>query len=375
MTRSPETPVTEGTVASIPDSPDLSAVRWLIDGYLVWAEGEGIPIVEDVAIDLPNVATAPWPRMGVDGAFVHAHSRGDYCSIYLLDLPPGTTTNRVHHLYEAIYFVLDGQGSTVVEGPGGDKRSFEWGKGSLFCLPLNAPYRIYNSSGQNRARIAVCTNLPMVMKQFRNEGFVFDSTEPFPERWGEERFYRGEGVFIPTREQRHMWETNLIPNVLTFDQMTPSPHRGAGSMNIQFVLGETTMRGHMSEVGVGNYKMAHIHGDGAHIIQLGDEGYSLYWREGEEPRRVDWKFGMLHSPGNDEWHQHFNVSDRPGRYLPLGYGGYRYPFTNANRANILHSYVQKSKIQIEYEDEDPGIRQLFDEERAKWSARHGVGSS
>ena len=73
--------------------------------------------------------------------------------------------------------------------------------------------------------------------------------------------------------------------------------------------------------------MAHIHGDGAHIIQLGDEGYSLYWREGEEPRRVDWKFGMLHSPGNDEWHQHFNVSDRPGRYLPLGYGGYRFPFT------------------------------------------------
>ncbi len=98
-------------------------------------------------------------------------------------------------------------------------------------------------------------------------------------------------------------------------------------MNIQFVLGETTMRGHLSEVGVGNYKMAHIHGDGAHIVQLGDEGYSLYWREGEEPRRVDWKFGMLHSPGNDEWHQHFNVSDRPGRYLPLGYGGYRYPFT------------------------------------------------
>jgi len=130
------------------------------------------------------------------------------------------------------------------------------------------------------------------------------------------------------------------------------------------------MRGHMSEVGVGNYKMAHIHGDGAHIIQLGDEGYSLYWRDGEEPRRVDWKFGMLHSPGNDEWHQHFNVSDRPGRYLPLGYGGYRYPFTNANRANILHSYAEKSKIQIEYEDEDPSIRRLFEEERAKWAARH-----
>jgi mannose-6-phosphate isomerase-like protein (cupin superfamily) len=357
----------------IPDQPDLSKVRWLIDGYEVWARGEGIPIVEDVAVDLTTVGAAPWDRMGVDGAFVHTHSRGDYCSMYVLDLPPGGVTERVHHLYEALYFVLDGVGSTVVEGPDGDRRTFEWGRGSLFSLPLNAAYRLYNSSGVNRARVAVCANLPMVMKQFRNEAFVFGSDTRFPERWGDERSYHGEGVFIPTREQRHMWETNLIPNVLTFDRLTPSPHRGAGSMNIQFVLGETTMRAHISEVGVGNYKMAHIHEAGAHIVQLGDEGYSLYWREGEEPRRVDWKFGMLHSPGDDEWHQHFNISDRPGRYLPLGYGGFRYPFTLANRRNILHSYATKSKIQIEYEDEDPRIRALFDEERARWRARSESG--
>ncbi len=98
-------------------------------------EHEGIPIVEGVAIDLPTVQTAPWPRMGVDGAFVHSHARGDYCSIYVLDLPPGGSTTRVHHLYEAIYFVLDGQGSTVVEGPDGDKRSFEWGKGRCSACP------------------------------------------------------------------------------------------------------------------------------------------------------------------------------------------------------------------------------------------------
>jgi mannose-6-phosphate isomerase-like protein (cupin superfamily) len=348
----------------------IDAVRWLIDGYQVWAEGEGIPIIEDVALDLPALETAAWPRMGVDGAFAHSHARGDLCSIYILDIAPGGATNRIHHLYEALHFVLAGQGSTVVEGPDGDRRSFEWGKASLFCLPLNAPYRIYNASGTERARIAVCTNLPMVMKQFRNEDFVFGIREPFPERWTEDRFFRGEGVFIPTREMRHMWESNLIPNVLTFDQLRASPTRGNRSANIQFVFGETTMRAHISEVGVGDYKKAHIHEAGAHILQLGDEGYSLYWREGEEPRRVDWTFGLLHSPDDDEWHQHFNVSDRPGRYLPMSYGGFRFPFTRSNRRNILHDYATKSEIQIEYEDEDPRIRKLFDEERAEWQTRH-----
>ncbi|HEX2141951.1 MAG TPA: hypothetical protein VHK28_06695 [Candidatus Limnocylindria bacterium] len=349
-------------------------VRWLIDAYQVWVETEGVQVVEDVAVDLLAVPTGPWPRMGVDGSFVHLHSRGDLCSLYVLDIPPGGATDTVHHMYEAVYLVLDGQGSTVVEGPEGDQRSFEWGTGSLFGLPLNAPYRLYNSSGRNRARIAVVANLPMVMKQFRDAAFVFGTDRQFPERWGEERFYRGEGIFIPTFEMRHMWETNLVPDVLTFDRMIDSPNRGAGSSNIQFVLGESTMRAHISAVGVGDYKKAHIHGEGVHIIQLGDAGYSLYWLEGQEPRRVDWKFGMLHAPADQEWHQHFNVGDSPGRYLPVSYGNFRYPFTKANVANVLHRYEVKSKIQIEYEDEDPRIRQMFNEERAKWRANHsGAG--
>jgi mannose-6-phosphate isomerase-like protein (cupin superfamily) len=345
-------------------------IRWLIDAYDVWVRGEGVPIVEDVAIDLLAVETAAWARMGVDGAFVHTHSRGDLDSAYLLDIPPGGATNEVHHLYETVHLVLEGHGSTVVRGPAGQQRSFEWGRGSLFGLPINGAYRLYNSSGQARARVAVVANLPMVMKQFRSEEFVFNTPHGFPDRWGEERFYRGEGVFIPTREMRHMWETVLIPDVLTFDRLVDSPNRGAGSANIQFVLGESTMRAHISAVGVGNYKKAHIHGEGVHIIQLGDAGYSLYWLEGQEPRRVDWKFGMLHAPADREWHQHFNVGDSPGRYLPISYGNFRYPFTKANVANVLHRYEHKSAIQIEYEDENPRIRELFETERAVWRRAH-----
>lgn len=354
----------------------MNAVKWLIDGYQAWAEGEGIPIVEDRAVDLLAVETKPWARFGVGGAFVHTHSRGDFCCLYLRDLPPGGSTLPQHHLYEEVVFVVEGTGSTVVEGRSGTKRSFEWGPGSLFCLPLNATYRFFNASGRRRARLAAVADLPMVMKQFRNADFVFATPYEFTERWGEERYYRGDGTFIPTREMRNMWEANLIPDLRTFDRLTDSPNRGAGSRNIQFVLGETTMAAHVSEVGAGNYKKAHVHGAGAHIIQLSDGGYSLYWHEGDPAlRRVDWKFGMLHSPGDDEWHQHFNVADGGGRYLAIGYGGYRYPFTQANRRNILHHYEIKSRMQIEYEDEDPRIRRIFDEERRKWVGSHAVGSA
>ena len=67
-------------------------IRWLIDGYAAWLSDEGVAVVEDVAVDLLGVETAPWPRMEVDGAFVHTHSRGDLCSLYLLDIPPGGST-------------------------------------------------------------------------------------------------------------------------------------------------------------------------------------------------------------------------------------------------------------------------------------------
>ena len=52
---------------------------FLVDSYLDWAVGEGIPLFEDFGLDLLQVETAPWPRMGGDarGAFVHLKGRGD----------------------------------------------------------------------------------------------------------------------------------------------------------------------------------------------------------------------------------------------------------------------------------------------------------
>jgi len=343
-------------------------VRWIIDGYQEWLDREGVPIVNGLAVHLMDVATKPWPRLGANAAFVHLDARGDFCSLFVCELPPGGATERQRHIYEEVFYVLDGQGSTVLELPSGEKRSFEWGKGSLFSLPVNMPYRLYNASGDKPARITSTNNLPMVMKLFRNERFVFDNPIDFAERLGDDKFLRGEGTFLPTREHRHMWETNFVPNLLTFDQLRVSNGRGQGSTNIMFVLADGTLHAHCSEIPVGNYKKAHVHGDGYHIFQISGEGYSLYWNKGEDYQRVDWQYGTLHSPPLRMWHQHFNTSDTPARYLAIALGSFRYPYLNDKKATIDRNYTVKSDIQIEYEDEDPYIRKLFEEERAKYRA-------
>ncbi|HET8570015.1 MAG TPA: hypothetical protein VFM93_13630 [Candidatus Limnocylindria bacterium] len=347
----------------------MSDVRWMIDGYQEWLDRQGLPVHTGLAIDLMQAETKPWARLGADAAFIHLDARGDFSTCYLADIAAGRSTEPMRGIFEEVFYVLDGNGSTVLELPDGKQRSFEWQRGSLFAIPVNTRYRHHNSSGTKKARLASVSDLPTVMKLFRDEKFVFDNPHVF-DRLGEEKFFKGEGTFIPTREHRHMWETNFVPNLLTFDQMRVSHGRGTGSMNIMFILADGTMHAHMSEIPAGNYKKAHVHGEGYFIFQLSGEGYSLYWNVGEEPIRVDWTYGVMHSPPYRMWHQHFNVASEGARYLAIAFGSMRYPFLKEKLQVIQRSYTVKNPdVQIEYEDEDPKIRRLFDAERAKYLAR------
>ncbi|MDP2357513.1 MAG: hypothetical protein Q8M31_15835, partial [Beijerinckiaceae bacterium] len=112
--------------------------RYGIDPYLDWVAKEGINVTEHYGIDLFSVETNMWPRFGVKGAAVHLIGRGDFTNMFLLDIPPGGSTTPQRHLYEDVYYVLEGTGSTQVEFEDGTKRSFEWGPKSLFAIPLNA---------------------------------------------------------------------------------------------------------------------------------------------------------------------------------------------------------------------------------------------
>jgi uncharacterized RmlC-like cupin family protein len=348
--------------------------RLLLDPYLSWAEREGVPIVEDFGVDLLKVPIKPWPRFGSDGAIVHLKGRGDFVSVFVLDLAPGAKTEPQKHLYEEVVYVLSGHGSTMVETSAG-QHSFEWGPKSLFALPLNCRYRHFNSSGRERARLASTNNLPAILNLFHNEKFVFDNPFRFVDREGGPGFFAGEGNFVPVRSGRNMWETNFIPDLAAFELKTWA-ERGAGGSSMMFILAEGTMHAHSSQMPVGTYKKAHRHGADFHVFAVTGHGYSLLWYEGDPDFvRVDWQHGVVFAPPDQMFHQHFNTSPQPARYLAVAMGSLRYPFTSDKRRVFLGMdvSVKDGGCQIEYENQDPRIHKIFLAELAKHGVKSGMG--
>ena len=63
---------------------------------------------------------------------------------YVVEVPRRGALNPEKHMYEEIYFVVEGRGTTEVWLEGDTKRHvFEWQKGSMFSIPMNAmhPHR------------------------------------------------------------------------------------------------------------------------------------------------------------------------------------------------------------------------------------------
>ena len=345
--------------------------KFLSDPYMEWVRREGIPVHEDFGFDLLSLDLAPWARMGANGAFAHCLGRGDFANMYVCELPPGGHTAPQRHLYETVVYVLSGRGSTTIEAPEGE-RSFEWHDGSLFAIPLNARYVHHNGSGQRPARFAAVTDLPLMMNVFRSESFIFENDAAFPDRFGDPRYNKGEGTLIPRTPGRHMWETNFVPDLRTLE-LQAWDRRGGGSRNIVFALADGTMHAHISEMPVGTYKKGHRHGADFHVFTVKGHGYSLYWYEGEtELRRFDWKHGAVFTPTDMLFHQHFNTSAEPARYLAVAFGGMRYPTIGDKRKTFsgMDVSVKDGGRQIEYEDEDPRIRRIYEDELK----RNGVAS-
>ena len=350
--------------------------RYGVDPYLEWIAKEGLPIVDSCyAVDLFAVKTDHWPRLGAKGAAIHLEGRGDFCSMFLHELGAGAATAPIHHLYEDLYYVLEGHGSTQIEFPDGSKRSFEWGPKAMFAIPINARHRHFNSSGVERALFVSTTNLPLLMNTFHNEDFIFNTKFDFSERTGKENYFTGEGDFIPIRPGNHLWETNFVPDMANIE-LHAYADRGGGSSNIKFVLADGILSAHMSEMPVGTYKKGHRHGAGTHVICVTGHGYSLTWYEGDRDfQRVDWKHGVVFPPCLNQLHQHFNTSHEPARYLAMGLGNVRYPFTAQKRRTMIGEKGdkrQRSSLslkeggnQIEYEDQDRRIHALWLEEMRK----------
>ena len=83
---------------------------------------------------------------------------------------------------------------------------------------------------------------------------------------------------------------------------------------------------------------------------------------------------MCFAPPDGMFHQHFDTSARPARYMAVGFGSKRYPVVWERRVGSegrrTDVSIKEGGAQIEYHDQDPRIHPLWLSEIRK----HGVAS-
>lgn len=328
--------------------------------YEKWLEEEGIDVITGYFVkDVRKLPLKPWTRKGGLGAFINLEGGGQTNDGYFCEIPPGQALLPQRHLYEELIFIVEGSGSTTVWQEGQPKQSFEWHKGSLFSIPLNAWHQHFNGQGTEPAQYLAVTTAPTVINLFHNHDFVFHNDFVFKDRYdAEQNYFSGQGENHPGR----VWETNFVPDVRSFE-LQEWAARGAGGKNVYFELANNTLCSHISEFPVGTYKKAHRHGPGAHVYILSGTGYTLMWREGNPVMKLDWQEGSIVVPPNQWFHQHFNTGRTPARYLALRWEGLK--FRTGLKTEMCEVSVKEGGDQIEYEDEDPAVRRVFEEELAK----------
>jgi oxalate decarboxylase/phosphoglucose isomerase-like protein (cupin superfamily) len=330
--------------------------------YGQWIESLNLPIYTGYYVeDLRTLDLGRWEDRGCDAGFLQLAGQQGVTGVYLTEVRPGDTTPPFRVAIDECVYVLKGRGITTVKAPSGGKRSFEWGTHAMFMLPANHEYQISNASGSEPTRLMHCSYLPLAMSVVANPDFFFNNpvTENRLET-GEGEFYanaqaiqrqRGNGVRVSQQ-----WVGNFFPDMRAWDKLVPFWGRGAGGHVVQVAFPGSPMTAHMSVFPPKSYKKGHRHGPAYVIVIPAGEGYSIMWPEGGEKVIIPWHEASCFVPPFRWFHQHFNVSENPDRYLaihpPRGLAG-------------AGEQVEGMSNQIEYPNEEPWIRERFEAELAK----------
>ena len=366
-----------------------------VNPYQEWLKQEGIPVYRDHQIaDLRAAEVKPWKRMGVLGAHVDLIGGEGVNAGYICELPAGASTNPQRYLFEEVIYVLSGEGETVVWNPGGSKQSVKWKAGAVFAPPLNV-WRQHINRGAAPARFLSMNNAPVVIDLFHNADFIFNNDFAFRDRYDGEADYFGDGKENFHHKQTtaenseiaqgvHTWDSGFVPDARAIG-LSEVKERGQDNSRVELQLAENTMQCHISQFGVGTYKKAHRHGPGSHVVMLNGRGYTLMWKEGvkysesKTQTRIDWVEGSLFVPPDGWFHQHFNAGSDPARYIAPTWGGdgkwFMRSLGGGGRTHRLgKTSTRKGGNLVEYEDEDPIIREIFEAELKKSGVKNRMRS-
>jgi len=330
--------------------------------YQKWLDQEGIDVVRDYMLDdVRTVPLKPWERKGCLGIHLCMAGAEDCDGAYICEIPTGGVVKPQKHLFEEMILILSGSGKTEVWNPGGPKVTCTWQEGSLFAVPLNAWHQHFNL-GAEPARYLAVTDAPPVIDLFHNHDFIFNNDFVFSDRFnGQEDYFSGAGQMLDEKT----WDTNFVANVETFNLQDYSV-RAKGGRSIKFELASNTMIAHISEYPVGVYKKAHRHAPGAHVLQLRGKGYTMMWEDGKPYQRFDWHKGSMLVPPRMWFHQHFNLAEEPARYMAFRWHSKKFlPGMHFHEGVGWSVSTKEGGHQIEYEHEDPKLREIYLQELAK----------
>jgi hypothetical protein len=290
----------------------------------------------------------------------------------LLGVAAGTALEPERHLFEELFFVVEGSGRTEVWVEDSAPDVVEWHPNSVFTVPLNAWHRHIADAGGD-ALLIVGSNAPISMQIFQNTDFVFGCDYVF-----EDRFRPGTGFYTPTALHEHPVNKRaqntdgLIPDV-TKVEVPLDGQRGAGYRHFELQMGGNFYDGWVGEYPTGRYSKAHAHESGPILVCLRGAGYTLAWPKaygirpwenghGDMVVRTDYGPGGVVSaaPGGADWfHAHFGASRIPFRAMAMSGG---YPKRVAGKPGddaVENQDLRQGGDTIGYADEDPMIRQIF----------------
>ena len=297
--------------------------------YDLFIESEAIPIFRDIGVSkVQNLPLTAWKRTGGRGTYIQLHGTEGKWGCYLVEIPGAGALNAEKHLYEEIYYVVEGRGSTEVWLATDKKRhTFEWQAGSLFSIPLNAWHRIINASS-SPALLLSGTTAPNILNLLNNTDAIFDCPLEFRDQFnGADDFYKAKDDIEPDPVRGlAMRRTNLIPDIVNCD-LPLDNRRSPGYRRIEPFMTGNNFYLWIAQHENGRYSKAHAHTSAAVLICLKGKGYTYTWpehlgvtpwkdRKAEFVKRVDYEpVGMVSAaPGGARWfHQHFGVSKDPLR--------------------------------------------------------------
>jgi quercetin dioxygenase-like cupin family protein len=345
---------------------EMTFEQWFIhSSYQDFIRREGAPMYEGSALsDLGSLKLADWERRGGKVAYTRLGDQEEHC-LQIVEIPPGGQLKPEHHMYDAIMYVMRGQGATTIWQEGEPKRTVEWHEGSLLAIPLNAWHQEFNNSGTEPCRMLFGTNMAHVINFYNNLDFVFNCPVSFTDRYS----FKVEKYFDYRKHWTlRMLETNFLPDIRNFS-LDAYPERGGRTAIMRLAMSNVNLGMHVMSVSEGTYATAHRHPAGAHVIVIEGTGYELLFMPGEESERqkVDASAYAVVAPKLNEFHQHFNSGKGEYKMLAFRGTGLRYgwggSYDPARTAQSKDPY--QMSFMISPDKEDPIIREEYYKELAK----------